>query len=93
MKSVWSVLLVLFLLLGCSSEKKWSSMPNRIDLQFSPVQFIEIQKGEPSPNWEFIKSIPFGRIDNSEAWLDIYEIDEPADNLHNNRDFKHSIRQ
>ncbi|WP_239616819.1 hypothetical protein [Cohnella mopanensis] len=67
-----------------SEEVKLPIMPYRINLNFSPLQLDEVLRGKPLPEWKHIKSIPFGRIENSKAVLDIYEVDESANSHQKN---------
>lgn len=80
-------LLFLVFLLGCDSNKNEgspsSTMPDKITLSFTPLEMNELQMGEVASDWKYIKSIAFGRIEDSEAALDIYEIKASSENLTN----------
>lgn len=53
-----------------------AALPDKIELMFAPVQWAELQSVEPSPDWQLVKTIPFGNIGGSDAVLDIFETTE-----------------
>lgn len=52
-----------------------SSMGEKIDLVFEPLEMDEISTMESPIDWKYLKSIPFGQFDKNKAVLDLY-IDE-----------------
>ncbi|MEK8127638.1 hypothetical protein WMW72_06875 [Paenibacillus filicis] len=56
-------------------------LPDTIRPSFEPLTMNELQKGEPSPEWQLRQSIPFGQIGPSEGMLHIYEASSPDELL------------
>lgn len=77
--SDWSSLsqkTALLLAYNSSAFEQASAPPDQIELKFAPVQWAELPAVEPSSDWQLVKTIPFGKIGESDASLDIFEAAE-----------------
>lgn len=48
-------------------------LPETVDLDFKPIERTILVEQEPKSSWEFIKTVPFGFVDNQEVTLQIYK--------------------
>lgn len=49
------------------------TLPESSNLSFTPLDLHELKEEDPQESWEFVKSIPFGVIDNKNVILHVYK--------------------